>query len=130
MVPLHLWAQSNGPVKTVDEGGGITKFEYDTNKDGKIDLTVELDGTGRKVRESFDFNHDGKMDDFYTYSKGVLVSREVDTNFDGKIDLWVWLKDGIYVTKYERDTNFDGKPDIVKVFENKSEAGTSTKGSK
>ena len=129
-VPLRLSAQSQAPVKTVDEGNGITKFEYDTNGDGKVDLSVELDSTGQKVREAYDFNHDGKMDDFYTYSKGVLVSREIDTNFDGRIDLWVWLTDGIYVRKYERDTNFDGKPDIVKVFETKAEAEAAAKGGK
>lgn len=130
VAPLRLWAQSQSPVNTVDEGNGITKFEYDTNGDGKVDLSVELNSAGQKVREAYDFNHDGKMDDFYTYSKGVLVSRQIDTNFDGKIDLWVWLTDGIYVRKYERDTNFDGKPDIVKVFETKSEAEASAKGVK
>lgn len=124
-LPALVHAQSGPPLKTVEEGGGITRFEYDTNNDGKVDLIVRLDPEGKKVSESVDFNHDGKMDDFYTYRNGVLISREVDTNFDGKIDLWVWLTDGIYVSKYERDTDYDGKPDIVKVFEN----GTPAKGS-
>jgi len=120
LVPAFLHAQSEPPMKAVDEGNGIIQYEYDTNKDGRVDLVVRLDAQGKRVSESVDFNHDGKMDDFYTYRNGVLVSREVDTNFDGKVDLRVWLKGGIYVTRYERDLNFDGKPDIVKVFESDS----------
>lgn len=120
LISGHVTAQTGAPLKTVDEGGGITQFEYDTNNDGKVDLVVRLDASGRKVSESADYNHDGKMDDFYAYHKGVLLSRKVDTNFDGKVDLWVWLTDGIYVSKYERDLNHDGKPDLVKVFEKQS----------
>ncbi len=113
----NLFAQSGAPDRTVDEGGGVLRLEYDTNRDGRIDLVVRLDDTGAKLSESIDYNHDGRMDDFYQYNKGVLVSQQVDTNFDGRIDLWVWLADGIYVVKYERDTNFDGKPDVVRVFQ-------------
>lgn len=123
LLPVLLHAQSGPPLKAVDEGNGITQYEYDTNNDGKVDLIVRLDAQGKRVSESVDYNNDGKMDDFYIYRNGVLVSRELDTNFDGKVDLWVWLKDGIYVTKYERDLNFDGKPDIVKTFENATPPG-------
>jgi len=32
------------------------------------------------------------------------------------VDLWVYLEEGIYITRYERDTDFDGTVDITKTF--------------
>ncbi|MCK5198831.1 MAG: hypothetical protein KAR21_10790, partial [Spirochaetales bacterium] len=59
---------------------------------------------------------DGKMDDLYFYSNGIIVRREIDSNFDLKIDLWVYIKDGSFIEKYEQDLDFDGIIDKVKTF--------------
>ena len=88
----------------------------DRNGDGIPDHAVKVDKAGRNVAEVFDYNFDGKMDDFYSYESGMVTIEELDTNFDGQIDLWVHVYKGIYVAGYERDTNFDGKLDIVKRY--------------
>ena len=61
----NLFAQSGAPDKTVNEGGGVVRLEYDTNHDGKIDLVVRLDNTGAKLSESIDFNHDPHSSTFH-----------------------------------------------------------------
>ena len=90
--------------------------EFDSNSDGGIDHLVRTNIDGFKVMESIDFNHDGKMDDLYFYSNGIIVRREIDSNFDLKIDLWVYIKDGTFIEKYEQDLDFDGIIDKVKTF--------------
>ena len=91
-------------------------MKFDRSGDGKIDYAVLFDAQGEKKEEALDFNHDGMLDDFLYYSRGVLVREEIDSNYDGKIDLWVYLHRGVYIERYEQDTNFDGKPDIVRVY--------------
>jgi hypothetical protein len=88
----------------------------DRNEDGLVDYAVRLTDELQKDREAVDFNHDGMMDDFYFYSNEVLQRQEIDTNYDGAIDLWVFLREGVYVERYERDTSYDGYPDVVKEY--------------
>ena len=59
---------------------------------------------------------DGKMDDLYFYTDGIIVRREVDSNFDLNIDIWVYIKDGNLIEKYEQDLDFNGDIDKVKIF--------------
>lgn len=88
----------------------------DRNEDGMVDYAVRLTDELQKDREAVDFNHDGMMDDFYFYSNEVLQRQEIDTNYDGAIDLWVFMREGVYVERYERDTTYDGYPDVVKEY--------------
>ena len=90
--------------------------EFDSNTDGNIDHLVRMNIDGHKVMESIDFNFDGKMDDLYFYSKGIIVRREIDSNFDMKIDVWVYIKEGSFIERYEQDLDFDGIIDKVKIF--------------
>lgn len=90
--------------------------EYDSNNDGRVDYLVRTNSDGDKVLELMDFNHDGKMDDLYFYSDGIIVRREVDSNFDLNIDIWVYIKDGTLIEKYEQDLDFNGDIDKVKIF--------------
>lgn len=90
--------------------------EYDSNNDGNIDYFVRINFDGDKIMESMDFNHDGKMDDLYFYSNGIIVRREVDSNFDSNIDIWVYIKDGTLIEKYEQDLDFNGDIDKTKIF--------------
>ncbi len=84
--------------------------------DGLAEFLSGLNTGRKKLYEEYDFNQDGRMDDFYYYEAGRLVRQEIDTNFDGRIDLWVFLVQGIYIQRYERDTDFDGKVDVVRRF--------------
>ena len=88
----------------------------DRNEDGRLDYAVRVTEDLMKDREAVDFNHDGMMDDFYFYANEVLQRQEIDTNYDGAIDLWVFLREGVYVERYERDTDYDGYPDVVKDY--------------
>jgi hypothetical protein len=96
--------------------GQIEKVSMDRNFDTVIDYNVEYDLGHRKLYEEMDFNHDGRMDDFYYYDAGKLIRQEIDTNYDGAVDVWVYL-DGIYILKYEMDNDFDGSIDLVKDYE-------------
>ncbi|MFP4372718.1 MAG: hypothetical protein ACLFPO_00100 [Spirochaetaceae bacterium] len=88
----------------------------DRNEDGMVDYAVRVTDELQKDREAVDFNYDGKMDDFYFYKNEVLQRQEIDTNYDGAIDLWVFLREGVYVERYERDTTYDGYPDVIKEY--------------
>ena len=70
----------------------------------------------REISEALDFNFDGRMDDFYYYVGGVLDRREIDTDFNDDIDLWVYLFEGVYLSRVERDLDGDGKVDFVKEY--------------
>jgi hypothetical protein len=100
---------------------GGEAFEFDSNNDGSIDYYLKMNGKGKKSVEVLDFDHDGVMDDFYYYTKGILTRRELDSNSDGMIDIWVYLDEGVYVKKYERDTDFDGVVETVKDYEKEAE---------
>jgi hypothetical protein len=100
-------------IETGPDGRSIT---MDRDFDGRADHRVRMDYNQRQVYEEFDFNYDGRMDDFYFYESGRLVRQEIDSNFDDRVDVWVFLLEGIYIRYYERDTDFDGKVDVVKDF--------------
>jgi hypothetical protein len=110
-------ADSKVPAPPPVRGGQpATRVDMDRNDDGNTDYTIFFDQKGKKEHEEFDFNYDGKMDDYFYYVDGVPDREEIDSNFDGKIDLWVYLVNGIYIKKYQRDTDGDGVPDIVKDY--------------
>ena len=94
----------------------LPALELDSNDDGQVDYLIKTDENDEKMMEILDFNHDGKMDDFYMYENGVLRQRAIDSNFDSKVDIWVYLKEGVYISRYEEDSDFDGTMDIDKKF--------------
>jgi hypothetical protein len=96
--------------------GRVEKVSMDRNFDARIDYNVEYDIQHRKVYEELDFNHDGRMDDFYFFEEGKLVRQEIDSNFDGVVDIWVYL-DGMYILKFEMDKDFDGTIDVIKDYQ-------------
>jgi len=95
----------------------LPPLELDSNGDGQTDYTVRTHvKTGDKMIEILDFNHDGRMDDFYYYEGSILRERAVDSNYDGFVDLWVYIEEGVYIAYYEKDTDFDGKMDELKRY--------------
>lgn len=92
-------------------------MELDSNEDGQVDYLIKVDlESGKKVMEVLDYNHDGAMDDFYFYEKGILKERAIDSNFDQMIDFWVYITEGIYINSYEKDSDFDGVMDQEKIY--------------
>ncbi len=91
-------------------------LELDSNEDGQVDYLIKTEENGEKKMEVLDYDHDGKMDDFYMYERGVLAQRAIDSNYDQQIDIWVYLEEGVYILRYEKDTDFDGEMDIHKRY--------------
>lgn len=92
-------------------------IEMDSNDDGSVDYLIRTSSKGEKSAEMLDYDHNGRMDDFYYYDEGVLISRAIDSNADGRIDIWVYLDEGVYVKRYERDVDYDGEIETVKDYE-------------
>jgi len=112
-------ADPSAPAPRTADQGALKKVETDSKGDGFIDDVLYFTDKGQKAREEFDFNRDGKPDDFLYYENGILVREEIDTHFNGHIDVWIHLSQGVYVERYERDMDGDGVPDIVKDFSKK-----------
>lgn len=68
-----------------------------------------------EARWEEDANRDGKVDQVFYTSHGLILRAEYDRNFDGVFDLWYWYSQGI-VTHAEGDDNFDGKVDTWDAF--------------
>lgn len=102
----------------------LPPMELDSNGDGRKDYSVRTDlDSGEKMMEVLDFNHDGKMDDFYFYDAGILRERAIDSNFDGLVDIWVYIEGGVYIAYYEKDTDFDGKMDKLRRYKENNQDG-------
>jgi hypothetical protein len=104
------------PAPPLRVGQDVSKSETDANGDGAIDYVVYFDKRGAKEHEEYDYNSDGKMDDFLYFTDGIPKREEIDSDFNGKIDLWIYILEGKYIQKYEKDTNGDGVPDVSKSF--------------
>ena len=94
----------------------LPAMELDSNDDGQVDYLIKTNESDEKMMEILDYNHDGEMDDFYIYEKGVLRQRAIDSNFDTKIDIWVYLKEGVYISRYEEDSDYDGTMDVDRSY--------------
>lgn len=71
-------------------------------------LTVYLFHTEDKTPEGIDYDHDGRLDERWFYSGGLLSRLEVDRNLDGNVDAYyVYDRRGI-TQSASFDENFDG----------------------
>jgi len=101
--------------------GRLTRLEYDSNGDGKIDTWGYMDGM-RVVRVEVDEDGDGKVDrwEFHKDGSGVAaqsgsVDRTIEhieraTHHDGKVNRWEYFDNGL-LSRVEEDTDDDGKVD-------------------
>ncbi len=70
--------------------------------------------SGRILRQFFDNNGDGQLDQWSYFNNGIEVYRDLDLNFDKKTDQYRWL--GTAGTRWGMDPNQDGIIDSWKVI--------------
>jgi len=70
--------------------------------------------SGRVLRQFFDNNGDGKLDQWSYFKGGIEVYRDLDMNYDGTTDQYRWL--GEAGTRWGIDSNQDGTIDSWKVI--------------
>ncbi len=86
------------------------KIEKSSNPPG-FEVT---DGSGRFLRQFFDNNKDGKLDQWSYFENGIEVYRDLDTDFDRKTDQYRWLGSG--GSRWGLDPDEDGTIDSWKVI--------------
>lgn len=103
--------------------------EMDINFDGKVDIWKYFNDKGEMVKECFDLDFDGRLDECVFYENGVVVRKELDLNFDGKPDLFKFYEKGKLVRK-EKSSKGDGRIDTWEYYENEEldRIGTDTNG--
>jgi hypothetical protein len=112
--------------------GRLTRLEYDSDGDGKIDTWGYMDGA-RLVRVEVDENGDGKIDRWEYHTQSTVDSRlstvdspvnrpasaaadntidriERATRLDGHVSRWEYFEKGL-LSRVEEDTDGDGKVD-------------------
>jgi hypothetical protein len=106
---------------TYDKSSGrLTRLEYDSNGDGKIDTWGYMDGM-RVVRVEIDEDGDGKIDrwEFHKDVPGASARGSVDrtlehieraTRHDGKVSRWEYFENG-QLSRVQEDTDGDGRVD-------------------
>jgi hypothetical protein len=122
-----------------DASGAITRIDYDTNRNGRIDMRAYL-VNGRTVRIEADGNGDGVIDRWEYYGvDGELVRLGSSSESDGVEDTWVvqaanqmrvdisTRRDGVadrhelhengIAVSAEQDTNGDGRIDQWQRFD-------------
>ena len=122
-----------------DAGGAIRRIDYDTDRDGRIDMRAYL-VNGRTVRIEADGNDDGVIDRWEYYGvNGELSRLGTSSESDGVEDTWVvqtagqmrvdisTRRDGVadrhelhengIAVRAEQDTNGDGRIDQWQRFD-------------
>ena len=70
-----------------DENGNMIKESYDFDSDGKLDeiREYEYDENGNRIKSSYDKNADGKLDEIHEYDEnGKLIKSSYGFDSDGK----------------------------------------------
>lgn len=109
-------AAPESPPAGILSKSSVPRVEMDLNEDGKIDFVRVYNARGLLDHDEYDYNLDGRMDDFLYYENAVPVREEIDSDYNGKIDIWVYLAEGKYITRWERDLDGDGKFDKAQEF--------------
>jgi antitoxin component YwqK of YwqJK toxin-antitoxin module len=115
-LPLGVRAQVADPAATIFyQNDAMVRQELDTNEDGKPDVWIYFDATGKPSRQEADENFDGRVDDWYVYKDGHLVRQEVDADHDGQRDT---IFDLDAAGKLAKKTTLarNGKPQRVVLF--------------
>ena len=89
--------------------GSVVREEWDADYDGNVD-EVRLYEDGTIVRSDRDLDNDGRIEVVRYYAEGKLERKETDTNGDGQTDRWEYFK-GRAVDRVGIDKDYDGKVD-------------------
>jgi hypothetical protein len=97
--------------------GQAREYALDENGDGKPDQWFEMTD-GIMLEQMSDRNYDGVVDYIARFSKkGHKLYEEYDYNYDGKMDDFYYYEKGALI-RHEIDSNFDGNIDIwINMFE-------------
>ena len=105
------------PVQSVEiENPGIAVLKQCKFIEKKTKPTgvVVRHESGRILRQFFDNNADGKLDQWSYFKDGIEVYRDLDTDFDRKTDQYRWL--GSAGTRWGLDPDENGTIDSWKVI--------------
>ena len=114
-------AAAGPALTTKKSGKNMKVVKADLDGDGKADVYVyyKIDPKTKqedKVREEADLNGDGRLDLWRWFDKkGRILKDEYDLDFDGKVDERVVYKDG-HPYMVELSTQYDGKFDVKEFF--------------
>jgi hypothetical protein len=97
-------------VTVVSEGGKEHCRAADLDFDGKVDLFVYQDGSGRMTRRELDYDRDGNIDEIQLFKDGELTEKHRSTMMVKRLDTWETYSQGRLV-KAERDSDGNGKID-------------------
>jgi hypothetical protein len=88
----------------------FVKKESDLNFDGKKDALVEYDKTGVVVREVFDFDFDGVVDQENILTAGRIAEKHLFAPQTGRAFIWKYYSEGQMIL-LKRDDTGDGVAD-------------------
>jgi hypothetical protein len=90
--------------------------QHDFNHDGRTDEWNSY-SKNQTSKVASDHNGDEQPDVWYYYQDNVLARWEADCNFDGKIDVWGTYDGRAVVSQSKVDVDFDGQPDVTHFFQ-------------
>jgi hypothetical protein len=97
-------------ARHVMSGGREVCRALDLNFDGRVDVWVYNDVSGKQRRRESDYDRDGRIDEIALYRDGQLFERQRATTLAGRLDTWQSLQAGKLI-KSERDSDGDGRVD-------------------
>ena len=97
--------------------GRLKTLKYDSNGDGRIDMTSTMDGA-RVVEIEIDTDFDGKPDrwEYYDANQKIVKVGSSRAN-DGKEDAWSYTDAGGNITRIDVSTRHDGKVQRVEHYQ-------------
>ena len=112
LVRAEFDTDADGRVDVLNlyENGKLASQRTDTDRDGRLETTVWVDGNGEPVRGEIDATGDGTPDVAEWYADGYVVERRTDTNGDGRFDVVAVAVAG-RVVRTEQDVDSDGRVD-------------------
>lgn len=103
------------PARPGETKEALVRQDIDLTWDGNIDIWRYFSDAGQVVKEEWDTDFDGKIDEVRQFEDGVIVRSERDRNNDGRFDVIRYYKQGKLERK-ESDTNDDGRVDRWEYF--------------
>jgi antitoxin component YwqK of YwqJK toxin-antitoxin module len=102
-----------------ESGGKKTREVFDDDADGRPDRSAYYEpGGGQIARIEQDTDGDGAPDSWVINENGKLSQRRADTNHDGQVDSWTFYDERGQIIRQAQDLDGDGSRDRAELFEN------------